>query len=793
MVKYNFKKIAVVPNGTDMIDIVLSKTQRKTPTVVHPGFQISRIRKFYMRKVKYTGENFVEKLTNILNGFPLLDDIHPFYADLINVLYDRDHYKVALGQLNIARKLIEALGRDYTRLLKFGDSLYRCKQLKRAAMGRMCTIMKKQGPSLEYLEQVRQHLSRLPTIDPNTRTLLLTGYPNVGKSSFINKVTRADVEVQPFAFTTKSLFVGHMDYKYLRWQVIDTPGLLDHPLEDRNTIEMQSITALAHLRAAVVFVIDISEQCGYSIQEQVKLFHSVHPLLANKPIIMAMNKIDAKKVEQLDPQDLQLIKDTAAKVGAPLHSMSTYSEQGLAEVKKTACDLLLEKRVEMKLRTRRVDDIKHRLHIAKPVARDNKPRPAYVPDSVLRAQNTNATTMNDDGLSGDRSMSSAAQNARIQQVHRQQQVSEPRPAERTNLVAEQDTNIQQALSDIGVVPPGPPQSTFKDLPEKGTTATTTQVQPGDLYFGPKSTATATTTTTTTTSGKRFTTLTGSIHHYAGNAVPLHETNWVERPFHPDEDHSKFSIDWRKDYDLKNPDWRFDNIPEIYNGENVADYVDPDIDQMLDLLEQEEEQRVADLENAMNSDDDEKYELTPEEKKLLRKIRKKKAIQREMRRVNKTQNHPVMPRKFLKSRRKQHLEKHLDSMGLEGKSVARGRSNFVQTQEEAQRRDRSRGRSRARAAGSSVMLSDDDADDLGLTSAEIKRRRKRSRSRSQSRFTNRGGTGSEAKTVEAEVQRRKSQRIMNRMAKAGEADRRITEKLPKHFYAGKRGRGSTDRR
>jgi nucleolar GTP-binding protein len=42
----------------------------------------------------------------------------------------------------------------------------------------------------------------------------------VGKSSFINKITRADVDVQPYAFTTKSLFVGHTDYKYLRWQVL---------------------------------------------------------------------------------------------------------------------------------------------------------------------------------------------------------------------------------------------------------------------------------------------------------------------------------------------------------------------------------------------------------------------------------------------------------------------------------------------------------------------------------------------------------------------------------------------
>ena len=78
---------------------------------------------------------------------------------------------------------------------------------------RMCTIVRKQGPSFAYLEEVRKHMSRLPAIDPNTRSLLITGYPNVGKSSFVNKVTRADVDVQEYAFTTKSLFVGHTDYQ----------------------------------------------------------------------------------------------------------------------------------------------------------------------------------------------------------------------------------------------------------------------------------------------------------------------------------------------------------------------------------------------------------------------------------------------------------------------------------------------------------------------------------------------------------------------------------------------------
>ena len=63
-------------------------------------------------------------------------DLHPFYADLLNVLYDKDHYKIALAQLNTARHLIDNVAQESVRFLKFGDSLYRCKQLKRAALGR---------------------------------------------------------------------------------------------------------------------------------------------------------------------------------------------------------------------------------------------------------------------------------------------------------------------------------------------------------------------------------------------------------------------------------------------------------------------------------------------------------------------------------------------------------------------------------------------------------------------------------------------------------------------------------
>ncbi|XP_071826191.1 GTP-binding protein 4-like isoform X1 [Apostichopus japonicus] len=381
MATYNFKKIIVVPSAKDFVDVILSKTQRKTPTVVHRHYKITRIRQFYMRKVKFTQQNYHDKLTQILNDFPKLDDIHPFYADLMNVLYDKDHYKLALGQLNMARHLIDNIARDYTRLLKYGDSLYRCKQLKRAALGRMCTITKRQGQSLEYLEQVRQHLSRLPSIDPNTRTLLVCGFPNVGKSSFLNKVTRADVEVEPYAFTTKSLFVGHMDYRYLRWQVVDTPGILDHPLEERNTIEMQAITALAHLRAAVLYILDISEQCGHTIPEQIQLFKSIQPLFSNKPLLIAANKIDIIGIDELSDEYKEILKKLEEE-DIPIIPISTVSEEGLVKLKMEACDRLLAQRVGIKMKSSKVNDVINRLHIAQPSERDAKARPAFIPEAV---------------------------------------------------------------------------------------------------------------------------------------------------------------------------------------------------------------------------------------------------------------------------------------------------------------------------------------------------------------------------------------------------------------------------
>ena len=564
-----------------------------------------------MRKVKFTQDSFDEKLDAILTDFPKIDDIHPFYSDLLNILYDRDHYKLALGQINTARMLIERVSKEYVRMLKFGDSLFRCKQLKIAALGKMATIMKRQKDSLAYLEQVRQHMSRLPSIDPNTRTLLMCGYPNVGKSSFMNKLTRANVDVQPYAFTTKSLFVGHMDYKYLRWQVIDTPGVLDHPLEDRNTIEMQSITALAHLRSCILYFVDISEKCGYSIQQQIALFHSIKPLFANKTILLVLNKIDLIRPDELSQEDKQSLQEILD-LGVEMISCSCMTEEGVMAVKETACEKLLAQRVDSKISGQKINDVLNKLHLAIPRARDEVQRPAFIPEAVkLRKR------------------------------------YDPTDPERIKL----ERDLEQENGGAGV----------------------------------------------------------------------------------------YSIDLKRDYQLANEEWKYDNIAEIINGKNIADFIDPDIEEKLKALELEEERAITNGEY----DEEEQDEMQIEQDRVLKAkiavVRKKRALAKITSNLkhNSTRKAPIP----LAAR----VARNITGAAT---TVSSNVSNITSARKHGQ--DASRDRSR-----------------LGLKNAIEK-----------------------DKSVSMKL---KAQRSMQHSGRRGDADRAVLTSMPKHLFSGKRKAGTHSRR
>lgn len=651
--KTTWKDIAPVPTTQEFLDIVLSRTQRRLPTQIRAGFKISRIRSFYIRKVKFTAETFSEKLSAILEGFPRLADVHPFHKDLLNTLYDADHFRIALGQCNTAKGLIETVSRDYIRLLKYGQSLFQCKQLKRAALGRMATICKRLKDPLVYLDQVRQHLGRLPSIDPNTRTLLICGYPNVGKSSFLKNISRADVDVQPYAFTTKSLFVGHFDYKMLRFQAIDTPGILDHPLEEMNTIEMQSITAIAHLRSAIMYFMDLSEQCGYTVQAQIQLFQSIKPLFANKLVFIVINKIDITRPEDLDEETQQKLQGLLKSGNVEMLQLSCATTEGLMNVRNAACDRLLAERNAQKLKagtnthgevTGRLGDVLRRIHVAQPIG--GVVREAYIPEAVKNKRKYDA--------------------------------SDP---SRPKLMRD----IEEENGGAGV----------------------------------------------------------------------------------------FNVNLKDNYLLEQDEWKHDKVPEVFEGKNVYDFIDPEIDAKLAALEEEEARleeegyydEDAELDDAEEADVRYKAELIREKRQLIRNENK-------MRKSLK--NRAVIPRNK-KAVQLEKMEGALASAGYDTSAIAaRARSQSRP----------SRGRSAAKPDGGDAMDIDD------TPAARLSRSLSVARTRSQSTNRREDGVTNDASRSKAERLAKLGQKKMNRMARQGEADRHTTASKPKWLIAGKRGMGST---
>lgn len=369
MVQYDFKNISIVPIGNEFVDLILSRDQRQTPNFLRKGLNINHLRQFYTYKVKNTQLTFNDKLSTITNEFPRHDEIHPLYSDLLGLVFDRDHYKLALGQVDTAIRLVTKIAKEYVKLLKFGESFKQCKTLKVSAIRQMFSVIDQITPSLAYLEQIRQHMVKLPSIDPNTPTLLICGYPNMDKTCFMNIGAGDDC-------TTKSSVafdVRHADYKDLRYQVIDAPMTLDKPmLGDCNVI-----AALArHLSAALVlFFMDVSGSCGYTIAHQAVLFHSLKSLFVNKPLVVVCDKTDLMKISE---QDWKLIEDiTSSGMGGNeedkvvLKISNLRTEEGMLSAKSAAWEKLLDGREKLCIAQAKDEGLRNKYILARQEWKDD--------------------------------------------------------------------------------------------------------------------------------------------------------------------------------------------------------------------------------------------------------------------------------------------------------------------------------------------------------------------------------------------------------------------------------------
>ena len=243
------------------------------------------------RRVITSCQVIKDKLKSILDSIPDIEDLPPFYQDYIDITVGVDDMKQALGGLNWAYGILTQLEKEYGSKIRKNPS-EKATTLQKQAYGRIASVVNKIKKNLDFLDFAKANLRNMPTIDFDATTIVIAGFPNVGKSTLLNQISGADPQIANYPFTTKGIQIGHVERHWKSIQIIDTPGLLDRPVLEMNDIELNAIVALEHLADAILFIFDASETCGFALESQYNLLKQIEKIFSNIPVIYLFNKMD---------------------------------------------------------------------------------------------------------------------------------------------------------------------------------------------------------------------------------------------------------------------------------------------------------------------------------------------------------------------------------------------------------------------------------------------------------------------------------------------------------------------
>ncbi len=318
-------KLPHIPTPDELIDKAFNRASKAASKVrsskLHPRVKGKRIEEV---RVKTACEVINSTFNRITTETPYIEELPEFYQDYIDIVVGVDQYKHSLGAVFWALGVIKQIEAQYTNKIKKSDSLSAI-PIRKEAYGRIVSIVMRIEDELDFLDFAKRELKHMPNINFNATRAVISGFPNVGKSTLLNNITDASPKVANYPFTTQGLQIGNYERNHSKYQIIDTPGLLDRSINDMNGIELNAIAALEHLGNIIIYIFDPSETSGYEMEKQYLLYSEIKNVFET-PMICLFNKTDL-----LENDDI--IKEYSQRIDDPIFKTSINDMSKVEEIK----------------------------------------------------------------------------------------------------------------------------------------------------------------------------------------------------------------------------------------------------------------------------------------------------------------------------------------------------------------------------------------------------------------------------------------------------------------------------
>lgn len=301
MAVVNWRSIPTVLYPQEILDKAFSRASKQSDFVEDPD-KYHRVRKQMDRMVQSAADVIDSTLLKWVDRWPSLNALSQFDQALIDAAVGNDEYRKSLGTIQWAAEQVRKIAGETQRKILRLRNIEGFHQARRHAYGRFSSILDQVSPQILWLGEARDTLRHLPSLDPNEPCIVVAGSPNVGKSALISALSSGEPEVASYPFTTKQLHLGHFEHRRRAYQMVDTPGLLDRPMSERNRIELQAIAALEHIGDVLLFLIDSSPGATTPLDQQQHLLEEVSQLISERPMIVVHSKADL--IDEI-PEDVQ--------------------------------------------------------------------------------------------------------------------------------------------------------------------------------------------------------------------------------------------------------------------------------------------------------------------------------------------------------------------------------------------------------------------------------------------------------------------------------------------------------